>query len=124
MRTLSVSWYSAALFVLGVAASTAALAHGGQSRTRVGIYIGAPAVFAPWYYAYPPYYAYPSSYYYPNPYAVAQPSGPTQYIEQGQAPAAQGSDPYWYYCPEAKTYYPYVDKCAAGWQRVKPQPEP
>jgi hypothetical protein len=126
MRTLSISWYCAALFVLGVAASTAALAHGGQSRARVGVgvYIGGPIGYAPWYYGYPPYYAYPPSYYYPNPYAVAQPSGPTQYIEQGQAPAAQGSDPYWYYCPEAKTYYPYVDKCAAGWQRVKPQPAP
>jgi len=106
------------VLVLGVAASTAALAHGGQSRARVGVYIGVPAVFAPWYYAYPPRYSYP------YPYAVAQPSGPTQYIEQGQAPAAQGSDPNWYYCPEAKAYYPYVDKCAAGWQRVKPQPPP
>ena len=118
MRTLSVRWLSVAVLVLGVAASTAALAHGGQSRARVGVYIGVPAVFAPWYYAYPPRYSYP------YPYAVAQPSGPTQYIEQGQAPAAQGSDPNWYYCPEAKAYYPYVDKCAAGWQRVKPQPPP
>jgi len=125
MRALSVSWYSAALFVLGVAASTAALAHGGQSRARVGVYIGGPIGFAPWYYSYPPYYAYPPSYYYyPYPYAVGRPSGPTEYIEQGQAPAAQGSDPYWYYCPEVKAYYPYVDKCAAGWQRVKPQPPP
>ena len=124
MRTLSVRWLSAAVLVLGVAASTAALAHGGHyPRTRVGVYIGGPIWFAPWY-AYPPYYAYPNYYYYPYPYAVGRPSGPTEYIEQGQAPAAQGSDPYWYYCPEAKAYYPYVDKCAAGWQRVKPQPPP
>lgn len=132
MRILSVGWYSTALFVLGVTAGTAALAHGGSyPRARVSVYIGAPFVFAPWYYAYPPYYgyapyyAYPPGYYYtPYPYAVGRASGPTQFIEQGQAPAAQASDPYWYYCPEAKAYYPYVDKCAAGWQRVKPQPSP
>jgi len=111
------------VLVLGVAASTAALAHGGQSRARVGVYIGGPIWFAPWY-AYPPYYAYQSNYHYPYPYAVGRSAGPTEYIEQGQAPVAQGSDPYWYYCPEAKAYYPYVDKCSAGWQRVKPQPPP
>jgi hypothetical protein len=125
MRTLSVRWLSAAVLVLGVAASTAALAHGGQSRTSVGVYIGGPIWYAPWYNAYPPYYAYPTGYYsYPYPYAVVRPAGPTEYVEQGQAPVAQGSDPYWYYCPEAKAYYPYVDKCSAGWQRVKPQPPP
>ena len=120
MRTLSVRWLSAAVLVLGVAASTAALAHGGNyPRARVGVFIGGPIWYSPWY------YGYPSSYYsYPYPYAVARPSGPTEYIEQGQASAAPGSDPYWYYCPEAKAYYPYVDKCAAGWQRVKPQPPP
>ena len=73
MRTLSVSWLSAAVLVLGVAASTAALAHGGQSRARVGVYIGGPIGFAPWYYGYPPYYAYPPSYhYYPYPYAAGE----------------------------------------------------
>jgi len=118
MRTLSIRWLSAAVLALGLAASTAALAHGGSyPRARVGVYIGAPFVFSPWYYAYPPAYSY-----YPYPYSVASPSAPAEYIEQGRAPSAQGSDPYWYYCPEAKAYYPYVDKCAAGWQRVKPQP--
>ena len=126
MRTLSVRWLFAAVLVLGVAASTAALAHGGNyPRARVGVYIGGPIGYAPWYYGYPPYYAYPPSYnYYPYPQAGMRSSGTTEYIEQGQAPAAQASDPYWYYCPEAKAYYPYVDKCAAGWQRVKPQPPP
>lgn len=120
MKALSAKAISAAVLVLGVVASTAALAHGGgYPRARVGVYIGGP-VFGPWWYPYG--YGYPYSYYHPYPYAVARPSGPTEYIEQGQAPAAKSSDPYWYYCPEAKAYYPYVDKCAAGWQRVKPQP--
>jgi len=120
MKALSAKWLSAVVLVLGVTATTAALAHGGgYPRARVGVFIGAP-VFAPWYYGY---YGYPySNYYYSRPYAVARPSGPTEYIEQGQSSSAPGSDPYWYYCPEAKAYYPYVDKCAAGWQRVKPQP--
>lgn len=119
MKALSAKWLSAAALVLGMVAATAAMAHGGgHSHARVGVFIGGP-VFSPWWYP----YGYPYSYYYPYPYAAARP-GPTEYIEQGQsasAPAA-GSDPYWYYCPEAKAYYPYVDKCAAGWQRVKPQP--
>ena len=117
MKVLSAKWLSAAVLVLGVAASTAVLAHGGYPRARAGVFIGAP-VFAPWYYGY---YGYPY-YSYPYPYAAARPSGPTEYIEQGQSTPAPSSDPYWYYCPEAKAYYPYVDKCAAGWQRVKPQP--
>jgi hypothetical protein len=121
MKALSAKAISAAVLVLGMVAATAALAHGGgYPRARVGVFIGGP-VFSPWWYP----YGYPYGYYspYPYPYAVARP-GPTEYIEQGQSAAApaSGSDPYWYYCPEAKAYYPYVDKCAAGWQRVKPQP--
>ena len=65
-------------------------------------------------YTYPPYYA--------APIVVQRPS--TVYIEQQPAPAAQSSAPagYWYYCADARAYYPYVKECPAGWQRVAPQP--
>ena len=33
-----------------------------------------------------------------------------------QVPAA-----YWYYCPVAKAYYPYVNACPSGWQAVPAQ---
>ena len=61
MKALSARWLSAVVLVLGVTATTAALAHGGgYPRARVGVYIGGP-VFAPWYYGY---YGYPYSNYY------------------------------------------------------------
>jgi hypothetical protein len=112
----------AAVVLLGAAQAVEALAHGGryQSRARVGVYIGAPVLVAPFYY---PYYR-PYYYYYPYPPAViVRPPAPTVYIEQGQ-PAPVQSGAYWYYCPDSQTYYPYVDRCAVPWQRVVPQPPP
>jgi len=29
---------------------------------------------------------------------------------------------YWYYCPDSKTFYPYVRQCASEWQAVTPSP--
>ncbi len=29
---------------------------------------------------------------------------------------------YWYFCPDAKNYYPYVKKCPKGWLKVVPPP--
>ena len=64
----------------------------------------------PWWWgpAYP-YYTYPD-YTYPN-YAV-----PPVYIQQGPAPPPA----YWYYCPDSRTYYPYVKECASSWLTVVP----
>ncbi|HUO44680.1 MAG TPA: hypothetical protein VMT94_07200 [Burkholderiales bacterium] len=90
--------------------------HGGGG---VGIYFGGP-LFWPGYYD--PYYGYP--YYYPP--VVTVPAEPPTYIEQGQneAPAPDQNSGYWYYCPDSKTYYPYVKECASSWQQVVPQPPP
>ena len=107
-----------AVALLAMAASAAALAHGGghlhQPRVSVGFVFGGPA-----YWHYPVYY-YPPPYYYPYYAPVA---APTYYIERGDAyTAPEQTQGYWYYCPEAKAYYPYVKQCAGGWQRVAPQP--
>ncbi len=125
---------------LGALASTPVFAqhrHGGGhggGRIGVGIYFGGP-VYSPFYY--PPYYAPP--YYAPPYYAYPQPvyvtPSPPVYIErsdlppapqpvpQAAAPASQAPAPQdWYFCPESNAYYPYVRSCAAGWQRVAPQP--
>jgi hypothetical protein len=88
----------------------------GHGRAHFGVVIGAP--FYPWYY--------PSPYYYPPYSPVVIERAPPVYIEQsGPAPAAtpqasQGN--YWYYCSASRTYYPYVNECPGGWQRVAPQP--
>jgi len=119
------------LFRIALIATAAALAtflsgsalaggHGGRVHTRVGVFIGAPVV-GPWWY-YPSYPAYP--YWYPAPASgfPATMSAP-EYIERGDDQASDSSDQaaVWYYCAEAKAYYPYVKECPAGWQRVVPQ---
>jgi hypothetical protein len=93
--------------------------HGG---VRFGLYLGGPWYGWPGYYYGAPYY---SPYYYP-PAVVTVPSSPPTYVEQGPAvaPAAPPAPQpgYWYYCADARAYYPYVKECPAGWQRVSPQP--
>ena len=112
-----------AVVLLGAIASGSALAHHGgrqhhqRSHAHFGVFVGAPAF---WYYPRPYYYP-PPHYYYP-PVAVA-PAAPPVYIERGNAntPPEQ-TQGYWYYCPGAQAYYPYVKQCGGGWQRVAPQP--
>jgi len=53
------------------------------------------------------------------------------FIERGES-APQAQPPpheqsqqqtyFWYFCPGANAYYPYVRECPGGWQRVAPQP--
>jgi hypothetical protein len=88
-------------------------------RSRVIVGVGFPVYWGPWYY--PPAYYYPPYYpYYPPAY-----SAPT-YVEQADEQAPPGEQPsqWWYYCADAKAYYPYVKECPGGWQRVAPQPPP
>ena len=99
--------------------------HGGKhfhpGHGRVGVFIGAPVVFGGWPYAWP--YYYPPPVYYPS-----APYYPPAYIERGNGqPVPQQEQPapaYWYYCPDAKAYYPYVTECRGGWQQVAPKPPP
>jgi hypothetical protein len=130
MKIIRATMVLAAL--VGAMVSTPVLARGGHGHhfrshhhhshgfrhhghARLGVFIGAPLLLAPWYY--------PPRYYYPP--AVVVPSSPPVYIEQGQAAApAPDAQAYWYYCRESETYYPYVKECAGPWQRVVPQPPP
>ena len=97
------------LFALAaaLAASDAALAHGG--RVRFGVYVGPywGPYWGPAYYYPPPYYYYPP-----------RPAEPPVYVERID-PGEQGS---WYYCEGSGAYYPYVKECAAGWKRVPATP--
>ena len=64
-------------------------------------------------------YGYPGYYYPPSLYYNYPPAPAPVYIEQGHAPGAQGD---WFYCPQYRVYYPQVQDCPGGWQRVAPQP--
>jgi hypothetical protein len=105
------------LLLLGLAASSLASAHGGGHRhhgghVRIGVVVGAP-LYAPWYYRDPyPYY----------PRTVIVPAQPPVYVEKAQAQSSAQPDGYWYYCGESQAYYPYVNDCPGGWQRLSPQP--
>lgn len=118
MRTAKVAM-GLGVAILAMLVTSAALAHGGRhgghrSHAHFGFYFGAPAY---WYYPAP--YSYYPPYYYP----AAAPAQPTVYIEKGNgASQPEPSQGHWYYCPEAKAYYPYVKQCAAGWQKVPAQP--
>jgi hypothetical protein len=47
---------------------------------------------------------------------ISQPSAGTP------SQSAQASS--WYYCNDAKAYYPYVRECRSGWLRVAPHTAP
>ena len=100
--------------------------HGGHhhhSRWSVGFAFGGwyPYSYWPGYYAYPAYPAYYPAYYpYAYPAAVGY-SSPPVYIERDREVAA-GDSPYWYYCRDSDTYYPYVKQCSGSWERVPAQP--
>jgi len=98
-------------------AAPSSWAHGG---VRADVIIGP---IGPWVY-------YPAPVYYPPTYVVPQVTvAPAPvYIQQAPVPDTSGAPPAaapaasYYYCPESKAYYPYVQNCPSGWQRVAPQP--
>jgi hypothetical protein len=77
----------------------------------------------PFWYPYP-WYPYPwIDYGYDYSYAyVAPPVAPMPPADSSAAPPAAPAPSYWYYCPDSKTYYPYVRQCASAWERVAPTP--
>lgn len=91
--------------------------HGG--RVHFGLTLGAPLWYPGPYYS----YHYPYPYTYPAP-VVVQPA-PRVYVERDDVaalPSAPGASPYWYYCRDSNTYYPYVRECASPWERVPAAP--
>jgi len=82
---------------------------GGSVRFWIGIGIPVWPWWGPYYY--PPYSA----------PVVIQQQAP---VYEQQAPQGEAQQYYWYYCPESKTYYPYVKQCPSGWMKVVPTPTP
>jgi hypothetical protein len=111
----------------------------GYSSFRGSIWIGPGwggwGGWDPWWWgspAYPYYYPYYNSFYYPyyspyyRPYYYSEPPVITE--QQPPAYAQPAPEPeeqyYWYFCPDAKNYYPYVKHCPKGWLKVVPRETP
>lgn len=113
--------FAFALLLLSVAVSSYADGrrhhhgyHHGHGRVIIsgGVYLG-PGWWDPW----PgPYYSHRYYPYYAQPPIVIQ----QQPVYEEQAAPEQY---YWYFCPDSKTYYPYVKQCPGGWLKVVPKPE-
>ena len=117
MNKLTVRWLIALVLLIGVPAASSAHS---RFHTHFGFYFGYPSYYwGPSYYSpyyYNPYYYRPYYYYVPNPVYV-EPPQPKVYVQQP-------SNNYWYYCPAAGKYYPYVQSCPQGWLQVVPQTSP
>lgn len=131
--TLAKAAFASTLILLAFVASDSALARPGFHRggVRLSLAVGIPIGFGFGYgysgYYPPPYYSPYYAPYYP-PMATVPYAAPT-YIEQGSPQASPQAAPttqsgYWYYCADSKSYYPYVNQCSSGWQRVSPTPPP
>ncbi|MCX7960849.1 MAG: hypothetical protein N2653_04635 [Burkholderiales bacterium] len=108
----------AAALVSSVFATTTALAHGRHhGHARVRVVIGAPVIVYKWFPPPPPRYV---VLYSPPPRAWV--GAAPVYVERDADRAAAADAGWYYYCPEARAYYPYVRHCPGGWQRVPPQP--
>ena len=104
----------------------------------LGFYGYRPWPLYPFYGGYYPYGGYsPYGGYAPYAAPVVVQQDPQVYIQQDpqvsiqQAPAAQAAPPppessqpqpsqYWYYCEDARGYFPYVQQCPRGWMTVVP----
>jgi hypothetical protein len=92
--------------------------HGGGFHGRTGhaVFVGGPLFFST-YGVWPSYFdSYP-------PYADI-PAAPPVYFENGAGDSGQPPVSSWYYCQNPPGYYPYVQQCPSGWQRVSPQAPP
>ncbi len=108
-----------AVFLLSAATPAHAWRH---SRVffSTSVFIGAPFFvgapffpvwgWGPWYPSYAP----------PAPVVIRE--APQAYVQPPTVQAAPAS--YWYYCADAKAYYPYVQQCPGGWLKVVPQATP
>ena len=114
------------VLLMGSILAESAFARHRGPRVSFGFSFGAPFYAYPYYYPPYPYY----HRYYPAPVVVERapvyveqaPAAPAPAPAQPQAqPQAQAPAGYWYYCSESGAYYPYVQECAGGWQRVAPQ---
>lgn len=105
--------------------------HGGWGWSGFGLGVAAGALLSYPYYYQPYYPYYYDPYYYPYGYTpiyrpstrvILRESDYTQepgYYEPARRSSAGDT---WYYCRDSRTYYPYVRRCAGGWEKVPAVP--
>ena len=122
---------AATVAVAGLAVTLDAEARGrhghrhGWHGPRLGLYIGAPLLFGPYYWGHPWY----DSYYGPRVVyreVIREP----EYVEVDREPAVREAPrtegaptqgpAYMNYCASAKAYYPKVTSCPEGWKFLTP----
>ena len=108
----------------GGGSGTHGVGHGGH-RGNTGVFIGLGLSGAylggPWAWgAYDTWPFYDGYYYAPESAALS----PTYLEHDAPAVSPQQGEAFWYYCDSPSGYYPYVQNCPAGWQRVQPQLPP
>ncbi len=94
--------------------------HHHHARFHGGGFVGAP-FWSP-YYPCPYYYYGPPPYYYGPDYGLPQYAPPSVYVEKFEGmptPETQGE----IFCADRGAYYPDVQDCPAGWQRVFRTPQ-
>jgi hypothetical protein len=108
------AFFAAAGMLLATMEDASAHGRRGHARLHIGVMVGAPLLYYP-YYPRPYYYAPAPAYYYPPPVYYAPPP-PSSIVPPGQYS--------WHFCPGAQAYYPQVKECPGGWQRVTQPPPP
>ena len=61
-------------------------------------------------------------FWFPSPYPAYTYAPPLMIQPEPQVSAQQPASSYWYYCVDAKAYYPYTQQCPGGWLKVAPTP--
>jgi hypothetical protein len=61
-------------------------------------------------------------FWFPSPYPAYTYAPPVVIQPDVQQPSAPATPTYWYYCVDAKAYYPYTQQCPGGWLKVVPTP--
>jgi len=111
----------ALLFVGVLPVYAAGHGHGGHGGHGHGhFFFGGDIFIGPGWGGWGPWWGAPYYPYYPN-YPYYSPQQSSEYVEQTPQVEEQT---YWYFCPDAKNYYPYVKRCPSGWLKVVPSSAP
>ena len=123
-KTATVACLSVALLLAAVVPSQAWNRSFHHAGARVFVGVG-PVWWGPPY----PYWYYPPAPVVVAPAPIIVQQSPPVYVQQEVAPApaavpappAASPESFWYYCPNAKAYYPNVQSCSEPWVRVAPR---
>jgi hypothetical protein len=79
------------------------------------VFVGAAFGFGVWPFWWDPFW-------FPPPYPAYTYAPPVVIQQEPQVYVEPSTPTYWYYCADAKAYYPYARECPGGWLKVVPTP--